>query len=383
MPLARIITRTPQDAVGASEYLRSLGYTVETVSPEEFRVTPAELELNLDRCGAAEAVERALALVESGAAVAAKMETLPAPEPAPPQKAKVPIAYDITGQPVEFADQAEIESRPKDVGVRRALAAVATWLGRPWNDFRQRRAEQRALKLEAEAARQQEEVRRKDELAQERLRQEIRRQREAAEQQAQARVAALHQTKIAGEAAAAPEQPPPPETAPVVAAEAAGDNLTVLPVPAELAPERPQLPRRPQRPVHLRRRRAPIAISRAAVATACGLSLLLIMGFVAYANRRPASPFLPGVLTNVKQDVPFGAATITPSPVVSQRNPAGRRPAAMRLENRKPSAAQPGVRRSSRDNSQDEVVVRRLQPPQAKPQPQPSTAKLKRHSDLD
>ncbi len=130
MPLARIITRTPQDAVGASEYLRSLGYTVETVSPEEFRVTPAELELNLDRCGAAEAVERALALVESGAAVAAEMETLPAPEPAPPQKAKVPIAYDITGQPVEFADQAEIESRPKDVGVRRALAAVATWLGR-------------------------------------------------------------------------------------------------------------------------------------------------------------------------------------------------------------------------------------------------------------
>ena len=379
MPLARIITRTPQDAVGASEYLRSLGYTVETVSPEEFRVTPAELELNLDRCGAAEAVERALALVESGAAVEAEIEALPAPEPAPPPKAKIPIAYDITGQPVEFADEEEIESRPKDVGVRRALAAVATWLGRPWNDFRQRRAEQRALKLEAEATRQQEEVRQKEELARERLRQEIRRQREAAEQQAQARAAALHAAMIAGsEAAAAPEQPPVPETAPVVAAEAASDNLTVLPAPAELAPEQPQLPRRPQRPVQPRRRRAPIAISRAAVATACGLSLLLIMGFVAYANRRPASPFLPGVLMNVKQDVPFGAATITPSPVVSQRNPAGRRPAAMRPANRKPSAAQPGVRRSSRDNSQDEVVVRRLQP-----QPQPSTAKLKRHSDLD
>ena len=46
MPLARIITRNPQDAFAVSEYLRSEGYTVETVSPAEFRITPAEIELD-------------------------------------------------------------------------------------------------------------------------------------------------------------------------------------------------------------------------------------------------------------------------------------------------------------------------------------------------
>lgn len=412
MPLARIITRTPQDAVGASEYLRSLGYTVETVSPEEFRITPAELELNLDRCGAAEAVERALALVDSGAAVAAEIEALPAPEPTPPQKAKIPIAYDITGRPVEFADEERLESRPRHSGLGSVLAAVATWL-RPWSNSRQRRAEQHALKLEAQAARQREEVRRQEDLARERLRQETERQRQAAElverrqeqlaaeQQEQARIAALHEARIAAERETPQEQPlplvPPSESTPVVTEETAGDNLTVLAAPSAPRPKAEPAPvaevvrqqvsrlQRP-RPVQARRRRSPIAISRTAVATACGLSLLLIMGFVAYANRRPVSPFLPGALTNVKQDVPFGAASVTPSAIAAppRRVAPGKRPAAAHAANRKPPAGQPAarqLRRPSQDDPHDEVAVRHFQP--AQPRPQPSTAKLKRHSDLD
>ena len=59
MPLARIITRSPQATILASEYLRSQGYMVETVSPGEFRVTPAEFELNLEKCGPQEALARA------------------------------------------------------------------------------------------------------------------------------------------------------------------------------------------------------------------------------------------------------------------------------------------------------------------------------------
>lgn len=417
MPLARIITRTPQDAVGASEYLRSLGYTVETVSPDEIRITPAEFELNLDRSGAAEAVERALALVESGAAVAAEIEALPAPEPTPPQKAKIPIAYDITGRPVEFAEEEQVESPPKHSGLGRALAAMFGRAGdslqQPWNGFRQRRAEQQALKLEAQAASQREEVRRQEDLARERARLETERQRQAAElverrqeqlaaeQQEQARIAALHEARIAAEREIPQEQPlplvRPSESTPVVAEETAGDNLTVLAAPSAPRPKaepasvaevvRPQVsrPQRP-RPVQARRRRSPIAISRTAVATACGLSLLLIMGFVAYANRRPVSPLLPGALTNVKQDVPFGAASVTPSAIASQpsRVPPGKRSAAVRVANRKPLAGQPAarqLRRPSQDDPQDEVAVRHFQP--AQPRPQPSTAKLKRHSDLD
>lgn len=416
MPLARIITRTPQHAVGASDYLRSLGYMVETVSPEEFRVTPAELELNLERCGPSEAVERAFALVESSASAPPIEAPTVAEPPAPPQKNKIAIAYDITGQPVEFAEEEEAEARTKtspSTVVSTVFARVADWLRRPRSELRQRSAERRALKLEAGAAREREEIRRQAELASERLRQEVERQREAAEladrprredlageekaQQEQAKVGALHEAMMATEPEAAPEQPPPqilpPEIEPLVPP--ANDNLSVLPPAAEQAPKaepapvaevvRPQVPLRiPERPrlIQPRRRRAPIAISRASVATVCGLSLLVLMGFVAYANRRPASPLPLSALRDVKQDVPFGAASITPMAAASKPKTViqgNKRSAAVRLANRKPSGGQPGARRSSRDDAPNEVVVRHLQPTQ----PQPSTAKLKRHSDLD
>ena len=65
MSLARIITRNTQAAFAVSEYLRSEGYIVATVSPGEFRITPAELELDLNHCKKSEAVARAKALVAS------------------------------------------------------------------------------------------------------------------------------------------------------------------------------------------------------------------------------------------------------------------------------------------------------------------------------
>jgi len=67
---------------------------------------------------------------------------------------------------------------------------------------------------------------------------------------------------------------------------------------------------------------------------AFGASLLLLLGFVAYANRRPASPLSPGALmlgTSVKQEVPFGPVTITPpapSPVAAIPKPSPARPSA-------------------------------------------------------
>jgi hypothetical protein len=79
----------------------------------------------------------------------------------------------------------------------------------------------------------------------------------------------------------------------------------------------------------------------------------------------------------VKQDVPFGTATITtppkPSPVATAKSSSGIRPA-----NQKPSASHP--RRASQAKP-DGVVVRDLQA--APPKPQPSTAKLKQHPDVE
>src|SRR5215470_12643521 len=123
MPLARIITRSPQDAVPASEYLRSLGYTVETVSPGDFRVTPAEIELDLGKCPPARVLERTKALLENRQSPARAPQ---AGEQQQREKAKVAIAYDIAGRPVEFADEEESlpERRQKPNSAATALISV-------------------------------------------------------------------------------------------------------------------------------------------------------------------------------------------------------------------------------------------------------------------
>jgi hypothetical protein len=416
MPLARIITRNPQDAVAVSDYLRSEGFTVETVSPAEFRITPAELELNLDRCRRGEAVDCAKALVESRrCAVLAQTEAPPVPEPAQPPKAKKPVAYDITGRPVEFADEEAAERRQEPNRTARALVSglAGAWqaVTGPVRELRQQRKERFTLKLEAGLARKREEIRREEDLARERMRQEMERQREetelaerrrqvAAEEAERARVAALHEAMIAAEPEAACQQPSrqasPPESFPEVAAEAVNDNMSLHSPPAELAPQgKPAVAENavPQQPPHrvaertrpfgVRQQRAPAATLRRVVATAFGASLLLLLGFVAYANRRPASPLSPGALMReglLKQDVPFGAATITPPAAAPKPSPIATRKTspAVRPANRKPATALP--QRTARSDPNG-VMARRF--PATPPQPQPSTAKLKQHSDTD
>ena len=159
---------------------------------------------------------------------------------------------------------------------------------------------------------------------------------------------------------------------------------------------RQQLPRRgAQRvqPFMLRRPRAPIAISRKAVVTAFGASLLVLLGFVGFANRRPASPLSPGALMrnqSVKQDTPFGAATISPSPATAPRPNAATAPAksspAVRSTTNKPRSTRRSTRRFRHRSegdpvAEDEVVVRHLQPARPTPQPTASNAKLKQYSD--
>lgn len=49
MPVARIYTRVPEEATALSERLRARGFTVETADPADFDLTPADLEIHLER----------------------------------------------------------------------------------------------------------------------------------------------------------------------------------------------------------------------------------------------------------------------------------------------------------------------------------------------
>src|SRR5438067_13306697 len=68
MPIARILTRFSEDAAALSGQLQSLGYTVEIAAPDEPHNTPADLEINLERCPAGAAFSRAEQLAQSAGA---------------------------------------------------------------------------------------------------------------------------------------------------------------------------------------------------------------------------------------------------------------------------------------------------------------------------
>src|SRR5512142_1191213 len=59
MPLARIITPTAADASPIAERLRAHGYTVEVVSAEQVHISPADLEVDLQKCSRHEALAQA------------------------------------------------------------------------------------------------------------------------------------------------------------------------------------------------------------------------------------------------------------------------------------------------------------------------------------
>jgi hypothetical protein len=64
MPLARILTRFPEQAGALSEQLRQHGYTVEFSSPELSGKAPADLEIDFEICAEPDALSRASALAE-------------------------------------------------------------------------------------------------------------------------------------------------------------------------------------------------------------------------------------------------------------------------------------------------------------------------------
>jgi hypothetical protein len=60
MPLARIITKHAEEALELAMQLRARGFQVETLSPDQTAEGPADLEIELDACGAEQALARVM-----------------------------------------------------------------------------------------------------------------------------------------------------------------------------------------------------------------------------------------------------------------------------------------------------------------------------------
>jgi hypothetical protein len=65
MPLARIITKSADDSLELSMQLRSRGFRVETVAPDQIPSAPADLEVSLEECAPEEVLMKAAVVQES------------------------------------------------------------------------------------------------------------------------------------------------------------------------------------------------------------------------------------------------------------------------------------------------------------------------------
>jgi hypothetical protein len=99
MPLARIITRIPENAASLAEYLSQQGYSVEMVTPGEPQDSFADVEITFDTCRSDQALERAAKLasgLDADVMVApgAVPETTPQPEVVEP-----PVVATVEAEP--------------------------------------------------------------------------------------------------------------------------------------------------------------------------------------------------------------------------------------------------------------------------------------------
>ncbi len=329
MPLARIVTSTPEQVASLSEYLRSRGYTVELVDPGTCRDAPADLELDLQGCGSAEAMSRGIEAAEGA------------------NSRRRAIAYDITGRPVEFVDEQDEPAAGSNAvaqawqGLRSAGRRIADdlsftagrlggWLAegrrsieeyRARYQQRSRQAEEKQQERESQwqareadrSRRQQEESARRSELraTQERLRrtQEQARREEQAERER--RLLESYRREARRDAVHERFQVEQGELGQKLAAA----ETTLARRDAEWSE-----PRRSPRDGDWKK----------AAVVAIALALLATLGYATYQNRQPAAPLSNRDLVrsqDVSQPVPFGAA-IVPPPQTNAIQPAAPAPQA-------------------------------------------------------
>ena len=118
MPLARIVTRSPEKIEELGRALQQRGFEVEVVLPGEASSYPADVELAVETCSAAEAMKRA-------AEIAGTSSVFVAPGTLPLDVHPSATAG-LSGAPTEMPTEIERGNVVKDA-VQAALARVRSW----------------------------------------------------------------------------------------------------------------------------------------------------------------------------------------------------------------------------------------------------------------
>ncbi|HEV2964445.1 MAG TPA: hypothetical protein VG649_21635 [Candidatus Angelobacter sp.] len=403
MPLARIITRSPEHTSALSQQLQLEGYSVEVTSPEEIHTQPADLEIEFALSNSAEALQRASRyaselgadlVVASGVLELAAQPTPVAPvelQPAEvlgilrqPEAQAIPVEV-MSTEPIP-AELVAIQSAEEEIShelppynqhfarnlggqLREALAA----LGASAAELRKRLAEH----LRSAVASTRSGIATLTSEYQERARQK------AAEKQAEQERAAV--ASLQAEAQQLPHVDVPQQQPELVAA-AAEPLRSPVPIAADPVAASPTK--------IARKRRAPLQL-RGIFTGAAAASALFIVGMV-LANVHQQSP-LPASMTHtsIEQHVPFGAIIVQGTPAQSKVTVAQPkivtpppqpqpRESSQTTGHKKPHPYQrrAAARDSDNDVTVDDVTVRHF-PAAPTRRPIQQQAKFKRYSDLD
>lgn len=346
MQTARVITRSPEDAGGLVDQLRRYGYAVEIVAPGQSSQSEADLEIEMELCNAADALDRAAELAnadDSDVYVAAGCFH--------EEKLCAPAAF-------------VVEPRLSAVDT---MNGVAAGMRNKRDLLAKALREQRAMMREV------------------RIAQRLRREQEAARHA----VEHAESERLANEAEVARVEEEQERIA-LQQREEAAERRIAESEKAELARairrvewESPYVPPPPRRASHWR-----LAFVMAAIFAA-----VLTLGWSA-ATRTRVSPLPPAMVIghpSLEEQTPFGAVTVRPpvaKPVVTSQ-PAGSSPAA------KPSAMQQGstapkhakpsrVKREHQSVRTEDAEGAAAQTAPAQPRAQsPQNATLRRYSDIE
>ena len=418
MPLARIITLYPEHAGDIAQQLKLQGFSVELAGPDEIHLPPADLEIDLEICNPAQALERASHLagelgadvmVASGAldwvaepaAVAhvelqpAAMAEIQAGPQAPPmqtiiaqsteaQSTEEDLSHELPSHNPHFAPNlgmqlreslSELSLAAADLR-KRLVELLRTAAGSTRSRMAMARANLASVaeSLTARAHEYQERMKQKAAEYQEgregRRLEVVSHQSEAQQQNASLQAAGQKQE---------PEQGEQREDA--AAAAASQQALPARPVRKQL-----------RRSTSESAQRTPLQL-RGIFTGALAASALFVAGMV-LANVHPQSP-LPASITQRpgEQHVPFGAVIVQGAPaqpkvnvVQPQSVPAQAAMKPPAIEKRKPHPYRANNRRARQradDITADDVVVRHFPGPMSRPVQPAQQAKLKRYSDLD
>ena len=409
MPLARIITRSPEHTSALSQQLQLEGYSVEVAAPGEIHAQPADLEIDFALCHPTEALQQASrraselgadVVVASGVLeLAMQTAAVAAVELQPDEVVEIHAQSEAQSVPIEVActepipvEAVAMQSAEEETGhelppyntnfarnlgaqLREALAV----LGMAATDLRKRLAEH----LRAAVASTRSSIASRTREYQERTRQRAAKNQAAWKQHAEIASQPAEPQQLM-EADLLTEQQPEPE---LVAAAA-------VPV-QQPSPGVPALTAQPLTPKSKtpRKRRAPLQL-RGIFTGAAAATVLFVVGLL-LANVHQQSP-LPANMTqtSVEQHVPFGAIivhstplpsnptvvqprTITPAPKPQPRESS--QPTARRKPH--PYHRRVAARESDDDVTADDVTVRHF-PSQVR-RPVQQQAKFKRYSDLE